>query len=196
MSLTFGHLKATNRLCFLSLLCFHESGIISRYRIILVSPHFSSFTSLVQIIPLHRIILIFTHLSTFIRLFSTSQHRTAWRKASSQSDIRLRVLLLVFLVRSELKSSFGYIIFRTPTQSSWSLIQSTRCTWTRLLSNMSPTRLTRHFHWGITSALFNLGNVYLSCYVTHATYTVCQRDLQVSIWSLWIGNYNCWVVIL
>ena len=38
------------------------------------------------------------------------------------------------------------------------------------LSSMPPTQLMRHFCWGNTCILFTLGNRYISCYATYATY--------------------------
>ena len=63
-----------------------------------------------------------------------------------------------FLRRSVgLKSSMVYIIFRMPTQYSWSPLSPTRCAWTRLLSDLLPTQFTRYFLWGNICVLFTLG---------------------------------------
>ena len=80
-----------------------------------------------------------------------------------------------------LKSSLVYIIFRTPTRSLWSHHPLTRCTRTRLSSSMRRTELTRHFRWGTTCVFFTLGNRYISCYATYATYAASQRNILVDI---------------
>ena len=65
--------------------------------------------------------------------------------------------ILIFMLRSiESKSSLVYIIFRTPTQSSWSHLPLTRCTWICLLFSMPPMQLMSYFRWSIV--LFTLGN--------------------------------------
>ena len=52
------------------------------------------------------------------------------------------------------KSFLGYIIFRTPTQSSWSHIPPMRCTWGRLQSSFPHPQLCA------TLRLFHLRPVY------------------------------------
>ena len=66
-----------------------------------------------------------------------------------------------FLLRSSVsKSSLFYIIFQTPSQSSWSDLLSLCCTWTHLVLACHPRNLREispHLHW-VTYVLFTLGN--------------------------------------
>ena len=59
------------------------------------------------------------------------------------------------------KSSLAYIIYQRPTQSSWSHLQPTCYTWTRLLYSMPPTQLTWYFRWENTCVVFPFGNRWL-----------------------------------
>ena len=102
---------------------------ISRHWITLVSPHFSTSVSLIQ-----------------VRLFTISQPRTVWHKASSSSGICLVALLLVVLVITRLKSSLVYTIFLMPMQSLRSHILRTHCACTCLLSRMLPMKLLLRKH--------------------------------------------------
>ena len=128
---------------------------ISRHRIILDSPRFSAFASLVQLI-----------------LFSTSQPWAVWLKdrgvTSSSSSIGLHCSPRVSSGARIFPSLYN---FPNPTQSSWSYLLPTRCAWTHLLSCMPQTQLTRHFRCG-RNVLFTLGSRCTSCYA------VCQRDLS------------------
>ena len=90
-----------------------------------------------------------------------------------------------FAFQPGLKSFLVYIIFRILTQSSWLYFSPASCVWKRLLSSMLPTKLTQHFCWGNTWILFTLGNRGVSCYATHATYVVCQRNLPENIQHSW-----------
>ena len=65
--------------------------------------------------------------------------------------------------------SLVYVIFRMSKQYLWSRMLTMRWTWTCLLSSMPSKRLTKHFLWGNTCVLFNLGNWCISSYVTHVT---------------------------
>ena len=73
------YLMASNHLTYTSLVCFCESGIISRHRIILAS-RFTVFVSLRQ-----------------LRLFSASQTWTVWHKATAYSRITSRSFSAGFL---------------------------------------------------------------------------------------------------
>ena len=88
-----GYREAPNHLNFYSFLNFRESSIISRYRIILDSPRFSAFESLVQ-----------------LRLFTSFQPWAVWYKASSQSGVTFCSSSAGLLLRSPLVST-GIEIF-------------------------------------------------------------------------------------
>ena len=91
-----------------------------------------------------------------------------------------------------------YIIFRTSMQFFWSHLPPPRRGWTRLLSIMPPMQSTRHFRWGTSYDLFTLGNKWTSCYVTHATYAACQRNITVAIQQFdpFSPTVRIWSVIL
>ena len=116
--------------------------------------------------------------------------------------------LFFCFVQPDSKSYQVYIIFRTPTQSSWSLISLTRCNQTGLLFSTLPTKYTQHFVLGNTCVPFTLGNRFISfydthtiyadfrwgfcqlftlgnrcklCYITHTTHATCHGNLPVDI---------------
>ena len=100
------HIKGHIIFSFYSLPCFHKFGIVLRYLIILISIHFSAFASFL-----------------LLRLFSTSQTLTVWHKASAQSGVMPSSSSANFSSSHPgLKIFSCYIIFRTPTQSSWLLL--------------------------------------------------------------------------
>ena len=108
--------------------------------------------------------------------------------------------------------SWVYIIFETPTQSSWSQLPPTHCEWACSMSSIQPTQLTRHYHrgsihvmftlenrctsfmlpapltqyirWGIV--LFTLGNRHSSGYTTDATHAACQGIFPVYIQHIYV----------
>ena len=180
------HLKTPNNLSFFWFLVFHEFRLghpktlnnfsffllldiasfaraISRYRIILVSPRFSALASLVQ-----------------LGLIPTSKPRTVLRMANASSDVTSRnssAGLCSLLISTGVKNlPWFFIISWTPTQSTWSHLPPTHCVWTRLLSIMPCTKLTRHFSRG-SSVQLTLENWCTACYATDATYVTCQSDL-------------------
>ena len=83
------------------------------------------------------------------------------------------------------KYSLVYIILWAPTQSSWSHLPTTRCTWTYLRSSMPPVQLTRHYRWRTPCTLFTLGNRCISCYTDHATYMAFPLGHLRLVFYLW-----------
>ena len=111
-----------------------------------------------------------------------------------------------FLLRSTCAEIFTDLYnFPESTQSSWSHLSLSRCTWTRLLFSMLPTQLLatfplrkykhsvyfrkhaypvchpRKFRGGNTCIVFTLGYTCISCYATHTFYVACQRNLLPDI---------------
>ena len=94
--------------------------------------------------------------------------RDGWDVLTHRDDgaVFCETTLPFYFVLPWSKSFPVYIIFRLPMQSSWSHFPPTHCTWTRLLSSMTTTQLTWHFHRKIHE------NRCISCDATHATYVV------------------------
>ena len=96
------------------------------------------------------------------RLFSPSQPRTVWHKASAQSGVTsIDFSASPSFSPSGSKIFSHYIIFRTPTQSTRSLL---------LLSN-HPHQLTWHFR----RVLFSLRHRCTPCFDIHVTYAAYQQ---------------------
>ena len=88
----------------------------------------------------HWILLVSTHFS----LFSTSQLWAVWCKVSAQEGVTSSTPfashLHCLLVSTGVEIFPGLYNFPdTPRKSSWLHIPLTLCTWTRLLSSMPPT---------------------------------------------------------
>ena len=68
------------------------------------------------------------------------------------------------------KSSLVYIIFQISTKILAIKTPANMLHVGMPLFCMHFTKLTWHFHWGITYVLFTLGNRWTSCYASHVTY--------------------------
>ena len=133
--------------------------VISRPQIFSVSPHVSTFASLVK-----GHLKACNHLSFFSLLYS----RKPSARPESRATWHLAALRSVF-VQLESKSALVYRVFRTPMQ----ILVVTPSTYTLHVylppSDMSRTQFTWYFCSWTTCIPFTLGNRTTYCYATHAT---------------------------